>query len=217
SAREVDRKADHELHLAAPKRVACRVLARELADELEIAARAHRGEVAARELALLGADDRGRQVLRLGVDRVAEEEELDDRDADDHPERDAVAPELQELLVDDSPPAVEREASHRGAPSASAELAIRWMKTSSRPVSAGAIRLAVSAVARRSATSTAAASPPVTCNADPNAATCSTPGSRSSRVATAAMSPPCTLHVASFCASTISAAVPSAISLPYAM
>src|SRR6185369_13226047 len=194
-AGEVGREVHHELHVAAGERFTRRLLALQLGDEIEIAARLHRREVAARELALFGDDHRGRKMLRVGVDGVAEENELDDRHADDHAERDAVAPQLQELLQHDPPPAREREPPHCLAPKLSSERLMRWMNTSSSPLSARSTRQAVPAVARRSDASSTAASRPVTWSAEPKAAICSTPGSPCSFAATAARSSPDTDHV----------------------
>jgi hypothetical protein len=70
----------------------------------------HRRDEAARKRALVADDDGGRQMLRVRVNRVAEERKLHDRQADDHAEGDAVAPQLQELLEHDAPPARDGEA-----------------------------------------------------------------------------------------------------------
>ena len=52
----------------------------------------------AAEIALLLQQHRGRQMPGVGVDGIAEQQELHQRDHDDHGERDAVALELDELL-----------------------------------------------------------------------------------------------------------------------
>jgi hypothetical protein len=62
--REIGRYVHHELHVAARERGACTRLVVLLAREAEVAAVLHRGEVAARELALVGRDQRGRKVSR---------------------------------------------------------------------------------------------------------------------------------------------------------
>ena len=123
----------------------------------EVLGRRHRLHERARELAVVGDDQRGRHVLGIGVDRVAEQRELDDRDADDHPERHAVAAELQELLGDHRPPALRTRrrrsfAWRLGAsPKLSVAPCIRWMNTSSSPVPTGCdARSAPRAVASRS-------------------------------------------------------------------
>ena len=66
--------------------------------DLEIARVLQRREDRAADVARLLQQHRGRQVARRGVDRVAEQDELHQRDHDDHRERDAVAAELDELL-----------------------------------------------------------------------------------------------------------------------
>jgi hypothetical protein len=64
------------------------------------------GDERAREFAVIGHDHRGRHVLRVGVDRVTEKRQLDDRDPDDHRECDAVARELEEFLDEHRHPAL---------------------------------------------------------------------------------------------------------------
>src|SRR5262245_3278312 len=66
--------------------------------DLEIARVLKGAQDRAAEIALLLQQHRGRQVARVGVDGIAEQDELDERDHDDHRERDAVALELDELL-----------------------------------------------------------------------------------------------------------------------
>src|SRR6476661_3375107 len=124
---------------------------------------------------MVGYQDGRRKVLWVGVDRVAEEHDLDDWYAQHHAEGDAVALELQEFLQHDAPPARHRE-HHGFGPKLSTDCSVRWMNTSSSPVAAGCTRLPVPAIASRNAASSAAASRPVTCSVDPKAATCSMPG-----------------------------------------
>src|SRR5205085_1794689 len=97
--------------------------------EAEVAARLHRREQGARVRARVCREHRGRQPLRVGVDGVAEEDQLQHRDADDHAEGQAVAPELDELLDDDAGPA--GPGKHHWT--LSSALSIRWMNTSSSP------------------------------------------------------------------------------------
>ena len=52
------------------------------------------------------------QMFGIGVDREAEQRQLHDRYADDHGERQPVAPELDELLEDDPPPARWRKSAN---------------------------------------------------------------------------------------------------------
>src|SRR6185436_20410030 len=148
-----------------------------LADEGEIAAVRERARDAAREFARVDVEQHRRQALRIGVDRESEQHQLDDRDADDHAEREPVALQLDELLADDAEPARERKKVGHGAGTAAssagcaARLCIRWMNTSSRP---GSIRCHVrpgSLLNGARAASSVAASVPVTCSSEPNAAT----------------------------------------------
>ena len=57
----------------------------------------------ARKNAVVRRINRRGQVLRVGIDGVAEEDELEQRNADHHGERDAVAAHLDEFLADDRP------------------------------------------------------------------------------------------------------------------
>ncbi len=70
----------------------------DLIRDLEVARVLERAQDRAAEIALLLQQHRGRQIARIGVDGVAEQQELHQRDHDDHRERDAVALELDELL-----------------------------------------------------------------------------------------------------------------------
>jgi hypothetical protein len=74
-----------------------------LPHEGEIIALSERGDEAAGERPLIGGAERGRQVLRVGVDGEAEEQELHQRDPDHDAESHAVAHHLDELLEHDSP------------------------------------------------------------------------------------------------------------------
>ncbi len=57
-----------------------------------------RREDRAADIAVLVHEHGGRQMARVGVDGVAEQQELHDGNEDHGRERDAVAPELDELL-----------------------------------------------------------------------------------------------------------------------
>ena len=81
-----------------------------LAAEVEIVGLLHAGDHGPGERAVVAELDERRQVVRIGIDREAEEEELDQRQADHHAEGDAVAPHLDELLVEHRAEAPEREA-----------------------------------------------------------------------------------------------------------
>ena len=66
--------------------------------DLEVARVLQRREDRAADVARLLQQHRGRQVARRRVDGVAEQDQLHQRDHDDHGERHAVAAELDELL-----------------------------------------------------------------------------------------------------------------------
>ncbi len=78
-------------------------------DEVEVAAVADRVQQRASLRPVVGHEHGGGQVLRVGVDREAEQHELHQRDADHHPEGQAVAAHLDELLDDDRPEPRQRE------------------------------------------------------------------------------------------------------------
>jgi hypothetical protein len=108
-AAEILRDRDGELHLAEREQPLELVFGRHLVVDAEVAARLQCRDQAPRIHARVGAQHRGRQPLGVGIDRVAEEDELQHRDADDHAEGEPVAPELDELLDDDPEPALQRE------------------------------------------------------------------------------------------------------------
>ncbi len=76
-AGEVFRNVDHELHLAAREQVVRFLLGRDLLREIEVGAVLHRVEQRASMLAAIREEDGGRQMARIGVDRVTEKRELD--------------------------------------------------------------------------------------------------------------------------------------------
>src|SRR5205085_10105397 len=124
-AAEVLRDRHGELHLAAREQALELVLVAHEGMDAEVAAGLHRREERARVLARVRRQRRRGQRLRVAVDGIAKEDELHHRDADDHPEGQAIALELDELLDDDPHPP--RPGKHYWA------LSIRWMNTSSRP------------------------------------------------------------------------------------
>mmetsp|Transcript_23364 Transcript_23364/g.55522 ORF Transcript_23364/g.55522 Transcript_23364/m.55522 type:complete len:372 (+) Transcript_23364:433-1548(+) len=112
---------DQELNVAAlQQRVAARF--RNAAfDDAEIAAGLQRRDDAARHWAGVLADDRGRQALGVGVDRVAEQHQLQHRHAHRHREGQAVAQHLLHLLE------CNREGAGDGKHQAAAEkLSVAW-------------------------------------------------------------------------------------------
>src|SRR5207244_2540690 len=183
--------------------------------DAEVAARLHRGKQRARVGARIGREHRGRQALRVGVDRVAEEDELQHRDADDHAEGQAVALELDELLDDDPDPARPREAHCSSACTCS----IRWMKTSSSPAFDLRQRSSASSLNSAIARSSSASFSPVTCSVLPKAVTCATPALPLSLPASSASfaGGPDTSQVASLKRCSTSSGVPVASSFPSAM
>ena len=137
---------------------------------------------------MVGREQPGRQVLGVGVDRVAEQKQLHHRQGDDHAQRQRVAPDLDPFLAQDGQEASEGEAAHAGV--LGRGRLSRWMNTSS---SCGATSCQASAAPPSSdlvACSSAARSMPATWIADPNTAAASTPGmSRSLRAATSRSAP----------------------------
>ena len=84
-----------------------------LADRAEHLRRAEVADEPPRQRGLRLVEHGGRDAAHVEVDRVAEEQELDRRDADDEPDRDAVARKLADLLGRDREQA--RRASSCGA------------------------------------------------------------------------------------------------------
>src|SRR5215217_6757830 len=152
--------------------------------ELEIFSIFERPQDRACNVILLLQQHGRRQMARIGVDRVAEQQQLDQRDHDNHRKRDAVTLELDEFLDQHRPGAAPKAIGARPARFAhlhghwklSRDRTIRSMKTSS---SDGSERFQWTAASWRKGTiaaSSAAASRPDTCRLVPNGATMSTPG-----------------------------------------
>jgi len=99
-AREVRRDGDHELHLAALQELVGLGLALGPMGEAHVAGVAERREDGARDLALVGRQHGGRQMMRVGVDGIAEQQELQDRHAEHHGEGQPVAAKLPHFLGD---------------------------------------------------------------------------------------------------------------------
>src|SRR5262249_32220200 len=97
-ALEACRNFDREQDLAGCQQLVELGLVLGLIYDLEVARVLQRAENRAAEVALLLKQYGGRQIARIRVDGVAEQDELHQRDHDDHRERDAVALELDELL-----------------------------------------------------------------------------------------------------------------------
>jgi len=75
--------------------------------DLEVDRLLQRGLVQPRELALVVVDDDGRDVTRIGVDRVAEDDHVADGDRQQRHEGHAVAHHVDQLLGGDGGDAVE--------------------------------------------------------------------------------------------------------------
>ncbi len=129
---KIDGDVDDKLHFAATKHLAGFGFIVRITNKLKIIAVLHRGDERARERAFVGGKNRGGKVLRIGVDRKAEEHELHQRDADHHAEGHAVALHLDKLLDDDRPKSMERK-TVRAHEKLSLDSPMRPMKTSSKP------------------------------------------------------------------------------------
>jgi hypothetical protein len=79
--------------------------------DLEIFGVLQRRQDGAGKIAVLLQQHGGRQVARIGVDGIAEQDELHQRDHDDHDEGDAVALELDELLHQHRPSLAQQSAA----------------------------------------------------------------------------------------------------------
>src|SRR5215831_18208314 len=140
-ALEIGRNFDSEQHRAGREQVIELGLVLDDMGDVEICGVLNRLEDRAAEIALLLQQHRGRKVARIGVDGVAEQQQLNERDHDDHGERNAVALELDELLDQHRPSptpevggrasARRTDGSERGHWKLSLALPMRSMKTSS--------------------------------------------------------------------------------------
>ena len=107
--REVFRDIDDELDAALREQIVALFFRGDLAGEIEIRAVLQRIEHRAPLGAMIGEQHRGRQMARVGVDREAEERELDERNAEHHGEGQPVAPHLREFFHHDADEAREGE------------------------------------------------------------------------------------------------------------
>ena len=115
-AREAGRDLQHEQHVAVGQRRVGLVLGLEGAN-VEIAGVLQAPTVSVRSYCEWSADSSaGRQVVRIGVDREAEQEKLQQRQHDDQPDGHRVAPHLQPFLAQHGHEAGEGEAVHGGGP-----------------------------------------------------------------------------------------------------
>src|SRR5262249_41455224 len=132
---------DREQHRAGSEQVIELGLVLDDMGDVEICGVLNRFEDRAAEIALFLQQHRGRQMPRIGVDGVAEQQQLNERDHDDHGERNAVTLELDELLDQHRPsptpevggraPARRAHGSEHGHWKLSLALPMRSMNTSS--------------------------------------------------------------------------------------
>ncbi len=80
-----------------------------LADKAEIIAVFEGRQHGAPVLAAIGQQHGGGEVLWIAVYGIAEEHELNNRDADNHAERKTISPHLDKFLDDDGPEARKRQ------------------------------------------------------------------------------------------------------------
>ena len=179
-ALEAARNLDREQHLARGQHAVELGLVAHLPRDLEVFGVLQRLEDRTADVARFLQQHRGRQAARLGVDGIAEQHELHQRDGDDGGEGDAVAAKLHELLADhgaDPPPeAAADEIGERAHDTLSLACAISPMNTSSSEASIGFHVSFGSSRWGAMAASSAARSRPDTCRLVPNGATLSTPG-----------------------------------------
>src|SRR6202035_4128050 len=126
-----------------------------------------------------------RQILGIGVDRVAKQKQLHDRQRDDEAQCYWIAHHLQPLLSQEGNEPIEGKCSHD---SSSFTLSM-WMNTSSRRGSASSQDRWPPPL-DRSAVSSAARSVPAIRSACPNTAGASAPGAPRTRRAAVSKSPP---------------------------
>ncbi len=123
------------MRLPAREQVATLGLGFHLAHEVEVGAVLERMEDRARLRPVVGEQHGGGQVARVGIDREAEEQHLDHRNAEHHREGEPVAAHLREFLHDHrpKPPLGKWNARAHAGEKLSLDCSMRWMKTSSSP------------------------------------------------------------------------------------
>jgi len=97
-ARKILRHGDEELHIAQLQHSLTLGGAGDDVVHAEIAAVFHRPDEAAGKNAVIGGEHRRRQRLRIGVDGESEQDQLQDRNSDDHGESEPIPAHLNELL-----------------------------------------------------------------------------------------------------------------------
>ena len=101
AARKIGRDHQHELHVAAFQQTVAFRFAGGASRDAKIGGILQAGDQAARELALVALYHGQRQMLGVGVDREAEQDQLQDRHPDHHRESQAVALDLAKFLDQD--------------------------------------------------------------------------------------------------------------------
>src|SRR5882672_274647 len=197
-ALELAGHVDHELHVAALEECMRLIRRMDLGDDAEVLADLQGAHERAHEGTAVLTQHRRRQVLGVGVDREAEEQELHDRQHHDHAESHAVAAQLDEFLAEDAAQSHPGQAlPAHGLPSVLS--GIRWMNTSSSVGCARDQWYLVSARKGPSADSSSASARPTTCRELPKGVTEATPGRFSSSASSVTRSGPLTVQVTSDC------------------
>jgi hypothetical protein len=102
-AAEIFRNVDDKLHFALCQQIAAFRFSLYLADELVIAAVLQSRKQSPSFRAAISYQDSRRKMFRVSVDGVAEENQLEQRNADRHRERKSVAAHLDKFLDQDRP------------------------------------------------------------------------------------------------------------------
>src|SRR5579872_15815 len=208
-ALEAARDLDAEQHLAGRQEIVELLDVMNFLHEMKIGRVLQRLQDRAAEIAVFLQEHRGRQVVRRGVDRIPKQQELHHRDHDDHRERNAVTPQLDELL-DDHRIAATPEAEAR-LPDLALMISFarhaHWKLSLVRVISSmntsssdGSLASQCNPLPSRHGAmlaSSAARSRPDTCRLLPNGAIMSIPGRPARRSCTSRRSSPVTVYVES--------------------
>src|SRR5207237_1798390 len=211
-AAEIFRNVDYELDLAAREQIVSFTLGLHLPDEVEVCAVLHRVKEGSSLRALVGQKHGGGQMSRVGINREAEQGQLNQWNAKHHGEGETVAPHLREFFRNDAAQALERKFV-RSFHAADLSCSIKLMKASSK---LGGICCQSYGSCRNGAMarSSAAASLLLTCKELPKATACCTPGVLRSCSANFARSVPRTDQVVRPTPEITSSTVPALSNLP---
>ena len=128
------RNVDDKLHSTASQQIVAFGFSLYLPDELVVAAVLKRRKQSATFWAVIGHEDGRRQMFRIRIDRVAKENQLEQRNADHHRERQPIPAHLDEFLCQHRAESRDRKyAQFFHDEELSFDLSMRWMKTSSSP------------------------------------------------------------------------------------